>query len=177
VSVEQRYRPNDECPLFSEALEEHIVAITRGQVPNRGTFCGNCYTPLSRESERCPHCSVATSDTAPVDTIPDEVILMLREQRGTESRIVNAFAYAAFIIVIFAGLGIVLGIPYLRQNHLIAATIVYTAILLVGGRTLAGVLGGYYGDHIAYDRARTRLRARWADWVRERGLRRARSAQ
>ena len=43
-----------------------------------------------------------------------------------------------------------LGIPYLRGN-LIAATIAYVIILLVGGRVLAGVLGGYYGDRIGFE--------------------------
>jgi hypothetical protein len=58
--------------------------------------------------------------------------------------------------------------PTLRA-HLLPATVVYTLWLVIGGRTLAAILGGYYGDHLAYDRARTRLRARWADWVTERG--------
>lgn len=165
MSMEQRYQPHDECPLFSESLEAHIVAVTRGTAPNHGTFCGNCYTPLSRDSERCPHCGEATATRAPVDEIPAEVIEMLRQQRQTESNIVNSFAYAGFIIAIIGGLAIVLGIPYLRA-HLLPATIVYTLILLIGGRTLAGVLGGYYGDHIAFDRARTRLKAQWAEWVR-----------
>ena len=90
-----------------------------------------------------------------------------REQRKTESTIVNAFAYAGFIIAILSGLAVVLGIPYLRA-HLLPATVVYTLWLLIGGRTLAAILGGYYGDRLAYDRARTRLRARWAEWLEER---------
>ncbi len=168
MSVEQRYRPDDECPLFSERLEEHIVLFTRGEVPNRGRFCGNCYTPMSPDTARCPHCGALTDGPlAPVSQIPDEVVGWLREQRGTESRIVNSFAYAAFVIVIVVGLGIVLGIPYLRA-HLLPATIVYGLFLLFGGRSLAGILGGYYGDHIAYDRARTRLRRHWSEWVERR---------
>lgn len=168
MSEEQRYQPDDECPLFSARLEEHIILYTRGELPNRGRFCGNCYTPMSVESSNCPHCGEpAQGRLTPVDHIPGQVIEMLREQRRTESTIVNAFAYAGFIIVIIVGLGIVLGIPYLRA-HLLPATIVYGLFLLIGGRTLAGVLGGYYGDHIAYDRARTRLRQRWADWVEQR---------
>lgn len=168
MSVEQRYRPDDECPLFSERLEEHIVLFTRGEVPNRGRFCGNCYTPMSPDTSRCPHCGALTDGPlAPVSQIPDEVVGWLREQRGTESRIVNSFAYAAFVIVIVVGLGIVLGIPYLRA-HLLPATIVYGLFLLFGGRSLAGILGGYYGDHIAYDRARTRLRRHWSEWVERR---------
>jgi hypothetical protein len=168
VSVEQRYQPNDECPLFSPRLEEHIVLFTRGELPNRGRFCGNCYTPMSPETSMCPHCgNDGEAGLPPAAQIPQQVISMLREQWKTESTIVNAFAYAGFIIVIVLGLAVVLGIPYLRAN-LLPATIVYALLLLIGGRTLAGVLGGYYGDRIAYDRARARLRQRWADWVEQR---------
>jgi hypothetical protein len=92
---------------------------------------------------------------------------MLRAQRKTESRIVNGFAYLGLIIAIVGGLALVLGIPYFREN-LIAATIAYAIILLVGGRVLAGVVGGYYGDRIGYERARRALRERWAEWVVER---------
>ncbi|MGE0228423.1 MAG: hypothetical protein AB7I38_09080 [Dehalococcoidia bacterium] len=169
MSAEQRYRPDDECPLFSERLEEHIVLFTRGELPNRGRFCGNCYTPMSADTARCPHCGALTDGPfSPVDRIPDEVIQWLRDQRKTESRIVNSFAYLGFVIVILVGLAIVLGIPYLRA-HLLPATIVYGLFLLFGGRTLAGILGGYYGDRIAYERARNRLRRRWAEWVARRG--------
>lgn len=168
MSEEQRYVPHDECPLFSPRLEEHIVLYTRGELPNRGSFCGNCYTPMSLDTLRCPHCNeLAEGQYAPVDHIPEEVVSMLREQRKTEATIVNAFAYAGFIIVILVGLVIVLGIPYLRA-HLLPATIVYSLFLLIGGRSAAGILGGYYGDHVAYDRARNRLRRQWAAWVDER---------
>jgi hypothetical protein len=167
VSAEQRYRPQDGCPLFSESLEQHIVAVTRGELPNHGTFCGNCYTPLSRDSARCPHCGEATLARAPVERVPDEVIAMLREQRKIESRVVNTYAYAGLILAIGGGLAIVLGIPYLRE-HLLAATITYALILIVGGRIAAGILGGYYGDRAGFEKARARLRERWAVWVVQR---------
>lgn len=160
-----RYHPDDDCPLFSESLEEHIVGITRGTLPNHGTFCGNCYTPLSPDTAKCPHCGALTDGSRrPVETIPDEVMAMLREQRKTESSIVNSFAYAGFIIAICFALWLILTVPYLRpeSGHLITATVVFSLVLIIGGRTLAGVLGGYYGDHVAYERARKRLRLKWA---------------
>ena len=172
MSQEQRYRPDDECPLYSETLEEHLVAYTRGTVPNHGRFCGNCYTPLSPDTAKCPHCGTLTdSALRPVEEIPSEIIAMLREQRQTESTIVNSFAYTGFVIAIAAALALILGVPYLRpeSGHLITATIVFTLVLLIGGRTLAAILGGYYGDRYAYDRARRRLRERWASWVAGRG--------
>ena len=163
----ERFRPDDDCPLFSERLEEHIVGITRGELPNRGRFCGNCYTPMSPDTARCPHCGMLTDARSPVETVPDEVILMLRRQRKTESTWVTSFAYLGLIIAVFAGLAVVLGIPYLRER-LLAATIVYGIILLVGGRMLAGTLGGHFGDRIGYERARNALRAEWTNWVEQR---------
>ncbi|MSQ36011.1 MAG: zinc ribbon domain-containing protein [Dehalococcoidia bacterium] len=168
MSVERRYRPDDGCPLFSERLEEHIVAYTRGELPNRGRFCGHCYTPLGPDSVACPHCATAVGARAPVEQIPEPVVAMLRAQRGTERTIVNSFAYLGLIIAIVGGLAVVLGVPYLRA-HLLPATIVYALILLVGGRVLAGVVGGYYGDRLGYERARQRLLAQWAAWLTERG--------
>ena len=164
---ERRYRPDDDCPLFSERLEEHLVAVTRGEAPNAGRFCGHCYTPLGRRTPECPHCHAVTSERRPVSRVPDAVIEMLTAQRKTESRIVNGFAYLGLTLAVLGGLALVLGVPLLREQ-LIAATIVYAVVLLVGGRVLAGVLGGYYGDRIAYDRARRRLRERWAEWIAER---------
>ena len=168
MTEERRYRPDDECPLFSERLEEHIVAVTRGETPNRGRFCGHCYTPIAPETERCPHCAQVVADgRAPVGRIPEPVVEMLRVQRGTERRWVNGLAYLGLVVAVVGGLAVVLGIPALRGN-LLAATIVYAAILLVGSRSLAAVLGGYYGDRIGYERARRTLRADWAQWLGER---------
>ena len=165
---EQRFRPQDGCPLFSERLEEHIVAVTRGEVPNRGHFCGHCYHPLAVDAERCAHCHTATPEREPVDRIPQRVIDMLRAQRRTERTWVTGLAYLGLLIGVVGGVAFVLAVPYLRA-HLLAAAIVYTLILLVGGRVLAGVLGGYYGDRIGFERARATLLADWARWLEERG--------
>ena len=168
MSAEQRYRPDDGCPLFSERLEKHIVAVTRGETPNRGRFCGHCYTPMSPETARCPHCDQPTAGgRPPVERIPGPVMEMLRAQRGTEQRWVNGFAYLGVLTAVLGGLAVVLGIPALRHS-LLAAAIVYAALLLVGSRVLAGLLGGYYGDRIGYARGRRALRESWAEWVGER---------
>jgi hypothetical protein len=164
---ERRYQPDDGCPLFSERLEEQLVAVTRGEAPNAGRFCGHCYHPIGEGTSTCPHCGTQTSDRAPVERVPDAVVEMLRAQRKTESRIVNGFAYLGLTIAVVGGLALVLGVPFLRSN-LIWATVVYALVLVIGGRALAGILGGYYGDRIAYERARGALRERWAEWVVER---------
>lgn len=158
---EARFRPDDGCPLFSEALEEHLVAVSRGEAPNRGRFCGNCYTPIGRDTRACPHCQEDTqTGHRPVDAVPDEVMEALRVQRKTEARWVNGLAYIGLLIAVVGGIALVLVVPFFR-DRLIYATIVYAVILLIGGRGLAAVLGGYYGDRIGFERARAKTRATW----------------
>lgn len=163
AAQEDRYRPpvTGDCPLFSQRLEEHLIAVTRGEAPSRGRFCGNCYHPLGPAMERCPHCANHPEEgRAPVTIVPEEITEILRQQRKTESTIVNSFAFLGVLIAVVGGLGVVLGIPYLR-DHLLPATIVYAFILLIGVRGLAGFLGGYYGDRIGYERARRNTVASW----------------
>jgi len=165
---EQRFRPDDGCPLFSQALEDHLVAVSRGEAPNRGRFCGNCYTPISATTRACPHCAEdTTTGRRPVSAVPDVITEALRRQRKTESRWVTNMAYLGLLIAIFGGLAFVLAVPFL-QDSLIWATLVYGLILLIGGRALAGVLGGYYGDRIGFERARARTRATWDALLAER---------
>ncbi|MSP22582.1 MAG: zinc ribbon domain-containing protein [Dehalococcoidia bacterium] len=164
---EERLRPDDDCPLFSERLEEHIVGLTRGELPNAGRFCGHCYTPMAVDTRVCAHCGTSTDRLRPVEAIPDPVVQMLRRQRKTESSWVNGFAYVGLVVAAVAGLGVVLGIPYLRDN-LLPATIVYGLLLVVGSRMLAGFFGGYWGDRIGYARGREALRASWTAWIEER---------
>lgn len=167
-SGESRYRPDDGCPLFSDALEAHLVAVSRGEAPNRGRFCGQCYTPLSRDTRVCPHCAEDTqAGRKPVDSVPDEVMEALRQQRKIEARWVNGLAYIGLLIAVVGGIALVLVVPFLKER-LIYATIVYGLILLVGGRALAGVLGGYYGDRIGFERARAKTRASWDALVAKR---------
>ncbi|MQC82872.1 MAG: hypothetical protein DWG75_01285 [Chloroflexi bacterium] len=163
---ERRFRPpvTADCPIFSERLEEHLIAVSRGEAPSRGRFCGNCYHPLGRDIERCSHCNNHTVEGRPtVDLVPDEITEILRRQRKTESTIVTSFAFLGVLIAVVGGLGVVLGIPYLR-DHLLPATIVYAIILLIGVRGLAGFLGGYYGDRIGYERARAKTIASWREF-------------
>lgn len=163
-----RYRPQDDLPIFSEALEEHLVAVSRGEAPNRGRFCGNCYTPVGPNTPRCPHCDEDfASGRKPVDAVPAEVMDALREQRKIEARWVNGLAYIGLLIAVVGGIVFVLTVPFLKER-LLYATIVYAVILLVGGRTLAGVLGGYYGDRLGFERARARTRENWTRHVEAR---------
>jgi hypothetical protein len=175
VLPEERYRPDDGCPLFSTRLEDHLVAVSRGEEPKRGRFCGNCYTPLTRNDDVCPHCgNDATTGRRAALVVPDEIALILRTQRNVESTWVNGMAYLGLFIAVVGGIAIVLAIPFFRA-HLIWATAVYGVLLLVGGRMLAGFLGGFFGDRWGYAIARRRTRAGWAHWLRVRDQRSGRA--
>lgn len=164
---ERRLDHDDDCPLFSERLEEHLVAVSRGEQPRAGRFCGHCYTPMSPERESCSHCGEGTSGRPPLAAVPGEVMAMLRQQRKTERAYVTGFAYLGLGLAIVGGLALVLGLPPLRDN-LIAATITYGLFLFIGGRGLAGILGGGIGDRKGYARARARLCTEWEAWLSRR---------
>lgn len=165
-SPEERYRPDDGCPLFSPRLEAHLVAVSRGETPERGTFCGNCYTPISRETTVCPHCGEPTSRRRPVDLVPAPIATALRVQRKTEGQWVNGLAYIGVLIAMVLPLAAVLGIPALKDS-LILGTAVYAPLLLVGMRVFPAILG-YFGDQKGFEAARKKTRAAWERWVVER---------
>lgn len=165
-SPEERYRPDDGCPLFSPRLEAHLVAVSRGETPERGTFCGNCFTPIGRETTACPHCGEPTSRRRPVDVVPAPIAAALREQRKTEGQWVNGFAYIGVLIAMVLPLAAVLGIPVVKDN-LILGTAVYAPLLLVGMRVFPAILG-YFGDRKGFEVARKKTRAAWERWVAER---------
>ena len=163
-SGERRLDHDDDCPLFSERLEEHLVAVSRGEEPRAGRFCGHCYTPMAPERAQCAHCGEeAGRGRAPVPSVPEEVTAMLRRQRKTERAYVTGYAYLGLALAIVGGLALVLGLPPLRES-LVWATVTYALVLLVGGRAAAGLLGGGIGDRQGYERARARLRREWEEW-------------
>ena len=167
-----RYRPDDGCPLFSQGLDDHIVAVTKGQAPNRGRFCGHCYTPLSRGSSHCPHCGAPADASGrtgrrPVEAVPQPIVDALVRQRKVEARWVNGFAYLGVLLAVVSGLAIVLTVPFFRDS-LLWATVFYAPYLLLGSRAFAGLLGGYWGDRLGFAKARAVTRAAWEAWVGER---------
>lgn len=166
-SPEERFRPDDGCPLFSPRLEAHLVAVSRGETPERGTFCGHCYTPIGRETVSCPHCGESAAKRPPVEVVPAPITAALRAQRATEGRWVNGFAYLGVLIAMVLPLAVVLTIPALKDS-LILGTAVYAPLLLIGMRVFPGILGGYFGDRRGFEAARKRTRATWEQWVAER---------
>ena len=152
-----------DVPIFSPRLDEVLAQMIKGQAPNRGHFCGNCYTPLAEDRRVCPHCATATSDRLPVEQVPAEVIAMFRALRRRESTVVNSFAFLG----LFLGVGLFLGL-FLVSDAL-WWRIVDIAILVVASRLFAAILGGGIGDEVGYRFARRRLAREWEAFAEKRG--------
>jgi hypothetical protein len=153
-----------EVPIFSPRLDEVLAEMIKGQAPNRGHFCGNCYTPLAEERRVCPHCSALTSDRPPVEQVPAEVIAMFRALRRRESTVVNSFAFLGLFmgVALFLGLFLVSDALWWR--------IVDIVILVVTSRLFAAILGGVLGDEVGYRFARRRLAREWRAFAARRGV-------
>jgi hypothetical protein len=158
--------PGD-IPVFSERLDTLMSAMLDGEAPNVGRFCGYCYTPVGKKADVCAHCARTTSDHEPVAKLPPEVIDLYRRMRKRESLIVNSFAFAGL------GLGLILfivlvAVAVYRFDQSLWMLAGATAVLIVGGRIFAGILGGWIGDAIGYDFAHKRLVEEWTSFERER---------
>jgi hypothetical protein len=159
-----------DIPIFSERLDELMAAMIKGDAPNAGRFCGYCYTPLGKKADACPHCARTAAAFEPVAKIPSEFFPLYQRMRKRESLIVNSFAFAGL------GLGLVLfivlvAVAVYRFNASVWGLAGATAVLLVGGRIFAGILGGWIGDAIGYDYAHKRLVLEWQEYEREREAR------
>lgn len=156
-----------DVPLFSPRLDELLDAIGRGEAPNAGSFCGYCFTPLAGR-DACAHCGRPVSQTPPADRIPDEVLTMYRALRRRESLVVNSFAYLGLTIGVLLFVAMVaIAVFYLNAAWwFLTLSIV---VLLVGGRVLAGILGGVIGDDLGYRYARRKLAEDWAAYQASRG--------
>jgi hypothetical protein len=151
-----------EVPIFSPRLDEVLAEMIKGQAPNRGHFCGHCYTPLAEDRRACPHCSVDTARWPPVEQVPSEVIAMFRALRRRESIVVNSFAFLGLFlgVALFLGLFLVSDALWWR--------IVDIVILVVASRFFAAILGGALGDEVGYRFARRRLAREWREFAEKR---------
>lgn len=157
---ERRFKPEDNCPLFSLRLENHLVDVINGIVPNRGNFCAYCFSPMGLLDVLCVECQFDSTSAERLDQVPEEIVRAMKNQRSIESRWVNSFAYLGVLIAVVGGIAFVLATP-IFDDRLIYATIAYGLILLIGSRILAGFLGGYFGDQIGYSKGRTQTIKAW----------------
>lgn len=159
-----------DIPVFSGRLDELMAAMLKGEAPNVGRFCGYCYTPLGKKREVCAHCGRAVSDYAPLPKLPLDFFDLYKRMRRRESLIVNSFAYAglALGLVLFI---VLVAVAVYRFDQSLWMLAFATAVLIVGGRVFAGILGGWIGDQIGYDYARRKLAVEWRAYEAAREVR------
>ena len=143
-------------PLFSERLEELAQRIYRGQEPNAGRFCANCYNPLVEEGP-CSHCGA----TGAVERIPREVLIMIRAKHGREARVVRTIAYGGLLLAMIAASA---GLIFISGNWGIAAFI----LLLIAGYFVSALLANSVGDAWGYAYGQKGLQQEWQAFVEQR---------
>lgn len=157
----------DDVPLFSARLTTLLEEMFRGEAPNSGRFCGNCYTPMDRQRMECQHCATPTSERPPLEKVPRDVLLMFRSLRRRESLVVNSFAYLGLLLGVLIFIAVFFVIFELGAN--IWWYIFDIVLLFVLARVLAGVLGGYVGDELGYRYSRRKLAEEWHAYEAGRG--------
>lgn len=143
-------------PIFSERLEELAQQIYRGNEPNAGRFCANCYNPLVEDGP-CSHCGA----TGSVERIPREVLIMIRSKHGREARIVRTIAYGGLLL---AMIGASAGLIFISGNWGIAAFI----LILIGGYFFSALLANSLGDTWGYAYGQKGLQEEWHMFVEQR---------
>ena len=145
--------------VFSERLESFLDDLKEGETPNAGRFCGFCFNPIPPDQTACDHCGRSLTATTPVTSVPDPIIEMHRRKQKRESLVVNSFAYLGLAIGLALFLLVVaINFYYVDQLWLLIASVL---VLLVGGRMLAGLIGGYIGDELGYRYANRKLADEW----------------
>ena len=159
----------DDLPVFSERLSTILEDVVKGEAPNAGRFCGNCYTPIDPQRVQCAQCGQAVEKRPPVQRVPDEVLLMFRSKRRRESLVVNSFAYAGLLlaVVIFI-VSFSFIFFYTTGNRFFTLMVVNIVALFVLSRVLAGLIGGFVGDEVGFRYAHRKLVEEWAVYEAER---------
>lgn len=154
--------PDGRNEILSQRLRDLIDDILEARSPNAGVFCGNCYHPLSGETEACRHCGMSIREMPPVEAIPLEVIEMHRRRRGREGLVVRTIAWGGLTIGVIVAL-----LPFVFGDVTVLTAILFfglMAMFYIGSANLANSVG----DSLGYKWGRSLFEQRWREFVRER---------
>jgi hypothetical protein len=151
----------ERAPIFSARLLALLEDILRGQAPNAGRFCGNCYNPLADDAEQCGHCGLSTAKPPPVRQIPREVFGMLRAQRLREAIPVRSLAWGGLAAGLSLALFLMVVLPFWWN---VAVSVVAFGISYVAAANIANWLG----DALGYRWGQRVLEKRWQAFVQGR---------
>jgi len=159
----------ERAPIFSARLQALLEDILRGQAPNTGRFCGNCYNPLADDTEQCGHCGLSTAQRPdgrppgrpPVRHIPPEVFGMLRAQRLREAIPVRSMAWGGLAAGLSLALFLMVVLPFWWN---VGASVVAFGISYVAAANIANWLG----DALGYRWGQRVLEKRWQAFATKR---------
>ena len=161
-AADEAASPPERAPIFSERLQTLLEDILRGQAPNAGRFCGNCYNPLADDTGRCGHCSLSTtqrpdghpSGRPPVRRIPPEVFAMFRAQRLREAIPVRSLAWVGLAAGLSLALFLMVVLPFWWN---VGASVVAFGVSYIAAANIANWLG----DALGYRWGQRVLEKRW----------------
>jgi hypothetical protein len=151
----------ERAPVFSARLQALLEDVLRGQAPNAGRFCGNCYNPLADDAEQCGHCGLSTTQHPPVHRIPREVFAMVRAQRLREAIPVRSLAWSGLAVGLSLALFLMVVLPFWWN--------VGVSVVTFGASYIAAAnIANWLGDALGYRWGQRALEKRWRAFVRER---------
>ena len=153
--------PTEGSPIFSARLQALLEDILRGQAPNAGRFCGNCYNPLVDDADQCGHCGLSAAQRPPVRQIPPEVFAMFRAQRLREAIPVRSLAWGGLGTALAVALLLMVALPFWWN-------VLALVVSLVVGYVAAANIANWLGDALGYRWGQRALEKRWQEYVRGR---------
>ena len=160
-AADEAASPPERAPIFSERLQTLLKDILRGQAPNTGRFCGNCYNPLADDTEQCGHCGLSTAQRPTVRQIPPEVFAMFRAQRLREAIPVRSLAWVGLAAGLSLALFLMVVLPFWWN---VGASIATFVIAYVAAANIANSLGDAWG----YRWGQRELEKRWQAFATKR---------
>ena len=148
----------ERAPIFSARLQALLEDILRGQAPNAGRFCDNCYNPLADDAEQCGHCGLSAAERPPVRRIPPEVFAMFRAQRFREAIQVRSLAWGGLAAGLSLALFLMVVLPFWWN---VGASVVAFGASYVAAANIANSVG----DAIGYRWGQRVLERRWGAFV------------
>ena len=152
----------ERAPIFSAHLQALLQDILRGQAPNAGPFCGNCYNPLADDADQCNHCGLSTSQRPsgrpPVRRIPPEVFAMFRAQRLREAIPVRSLAWGGLAAGLSLALFLMVVLPFWWNVGVSVVTFVVSYVA-------AANIANWLGDALGYRWGQRALERRWGAFV------------
>jgi hypothetical protein len=147
-------------PQLSPRLESFLEELLRGQVPNAGRFCGNCYTPLASGREACPECGRSVAEVTPLERLPVSIVDVYIARRRREGLAVRLTFYTILLIGIIASALVIGFLPFWWN-------VVAFTFCLGASYVLSANLANTFGDSLGYRWGQRAAERKWRQLMSE----------